>query len=94
MTARALGGAAALRDAADRVETATSVQVLYLNGQPRCAFTAREIAAMFGLPYRWILNRIDEGRVRVIHEGLREKVIPVSELAELASWAEQLGNQS
>jgi len=92
MTARALRDVDTIRDAAHNVEpaTASTPPVLYINGKPRCAFTARHIAEMYDLPYRWILDRIHDGRIRVIHEGLREYVIPVSELAELASWAEHL----
>jgi hypothetical protein len=92
MTARALRDVETLRGAADRVEPAAAgvPPVLYVDGKPRCAFTARHIAEIFDLPYRWILDRINDGRIRVIHEGLREYVIPVSELAELASWAEHL----
>jgi hypothetical protein len=91
VTARALRGVDTISDAASKVEPADTVQVLYLNGIPRAGLTAREISETYGLPYRWIMGKIHEGRVRVIHEGLREYIIPVSELAEIAKWAEYLG---
>lgn len=90
MTARALHGIDTIHAAANATEPATTLLVLYVNGMPRCGFTARQISEIWNLPYRWIMNLIHDGRIRVLHEGLREYVIPVSELAEIASWAEQL----
>jgi hypothetical protein len=90
VTARALRGVDTISDAASKVEPADTVQVLYLDGIPRAGLTAREISETYGLPYRWIMTKIHEGRLRVIHEGLREYIIPVSELAEIAKWADHL----
>jgi hypothetical protein len=91
VNARALRGLDTIGGAASKVEPAATVQVLYLNDIPRAGLTAREISETYGLPYRWIMGKIHEGRIRVIHEGLREYIIPVSELAAIASWAEHLG---
>jgi hypothetical protein len=79
-------GLAAIKNAADNVEPAASVQVLYINGLPRCGFSVREVAETWHLPYKRILAEIDAGRLRAIKGG-RDYVIPVSELAVIASWA-------
>jgi hypothetical protein len=76
----------ALRDAVTAIQPAGSVQYLVLDGVPRTGLTAHEISQAFGVPYRWLLTQIRDGRV----QGLREYVIPVSELAEIAKWAEYL----
>ncbi len=87
MTARRLKGLDALRDAVVAVETASTVQVLYINGIPRCGFTVKEVAETFHLPYKRILAEIHAGRLRAIR-GSRDLVIPVSELAVIESWAQ------
>lgn len=80
---------AAIQEAAEKVAPAATVQVLHLNGIPRCGLTVREVAQIWSLPYRRILNEIKDGRVRVISGG-RDYVIPVSELAVIANWAKRL----
>ena len=83
-------GLEAIRDAADAVEPAPTIHVLMLNGIPRGGLTTKEVAAHFGLPYKRILAEIHAGRIRVITGG-RDYVVPVSELATIASWADYQG---
>jgi len=84
-TPRRLKGLDALRDAA--VETAPALHVLNVGEIPRTALTVREVSLSTGLPYRWLHDRIHEGRIRVISEGLREKVIPLAEIPKILDWA-------
>lgn len=87
--ARRLKGVTALRDAADAVEPAGTVQVIYLDGKPHCGFKVKTVAEMWDLPYRRLLAEIQAGRVGVI-TGSRDLVVPVSQLAVIADWMEHL----
>lgn len=84
-TPRRLKGLDALRDAA--VETAPALHVLNIGDITVGALTVKEAAVFTRLPYRWLHDRIHEGRIRVISEGLREKVIPLSEIPKILDWA-------
>ena len=85
MTARRQRGLDVIRDCA--VEAAPAIHVLILDGVPRVSLRTSEVAQCTGIPARTVLKLIDEGRIRVIG-GTREYVIPVSELAEITSWAD------
>ncbi|MGH8571001.1 MAG: hypothetical protein ACREX8_00290 [Gammaproteobacteria bacterium] len=84
MTARRLKGLDAITDTA--LVAAPAIHVLILRDVPRTGLTADETAQITGLPYKRILKEIRNGRIRVITGGSAH-VIPVTELAEIMTWA-------
>ena len=85
MTTRRLAGLDAIADAAKAAPPA--VHVLILDGIPRTGLSLKEVSQITGLPYWRIRKEVADGRIRVITGG-QQYVVPVSELAEIASWAE------
>jgi hypothetical protein len=84
---RRLVGLDAIRDAAKAAPPA--VHVLILDGIPRTGLTVNEVSQITGLPKWRICKEIRDGRIRVITGG-QQYVVPVAELATIASWAEYL----
>jgi chemotaxis signal transduction protein len=90
--ARRLKGLTAIGDAVTRDTAAQpAVHVLVLDGVPRTGLTVTEVARITGMPATRIRAEIQRGRIRVI-DGGRNYVIPVSELAEIANWAQYMNS--
>lgn len=85
MTARPLRGVQAIGDAA--LQAPPAIHVLVLDGLPRTGLSVREVAKITGHKEDRIRREIRNGRLRADREG-QSAVIPVSELAEIAKWAD------
>lgn len=88
MTARALRGVDMIRDAA--LEAPPAVHVLILNDLPRTGLSIREVATITGHKIDRIRKAVRNGEIRSDRSG-QAAVIPVTELAEIAKWADHQG---
>lgn len=90
MTARKPNRLTTITEAA--LAAPVAIHVLPVDEIPVVGLTVREVALSTRLPYRWLLDEINAGRVRAIKAG-RGYVVPVGELAGLMTRAELQGRQ-
>ena len=83
MTARAIRETIAN----DTASMACWVHVLVLAVVPRTGLSVTEVSKITGMPASRIRREIRNGRIRATNCG-HSYVIPVSELAEIANWAQ------
>jgi hypothetical protein len=87
MTARALRGLEAIRDTAIQPELIPAIPFVTIDGLPRTGLSVKEIAKITGHRENRIRTEIRNGRLKADGDG-QSYVIPVSELATIAGWAE------
>ena len=85
MTARALRGVQAIGDAA--LQAPPAIHVLILDGLPRTGLSVKEVAKISGHKEDRIRRAVRNGEIKADRTG-QAAVIPVSELAEIAKWAD------
>ena len=87
MTARALRGVQAIGDAA--LQAPPAIHVLILDGLPRTGLSVKEVAKISGHKEDRIRRAVRNGEIKADRTG-QAAVIPVSELAVIANWAEHI----
>ena len=87
MTARALRGVQAIGDAA--LQAPPAIHVLILDGLPRTGLSVKEVAKISGHKEDRIRRAVRNGEIKADRSG-QAAVIPVSELAVIANWAEHI----
>lgn len=85
MTARALRGVQAIGDAA--LQAPPAIHVLILDGLPRTGLSVKEVAKISGHKEDRIRRAVRNGEIKADRSG-QAAVIPVTELAEIAKWAD------
>jgi hypothetical protein len=85
MTARALRGVETIAAAA--LAAPPAVHVLVLNGLPRTGLTVKEVATISGHAIDRIRKAVRNGEIKADRTG-QAAVIPVTELATIAAWAD------
>ena len=85
MTARALRGVQAIGDAA--LQAPPAIHVLILDGLPRTGLSVKEVAKISGHKEDRIRRAVRNGEIKADRTG-QAAVIPVSELAKIAKWAD------
>jgi len=87
VTARALRGVQAIGDAA--LQAPPAIHVLILDGLPRTGLSVKEVAKISGHKEDRIRRAVRNGEIKADRTG-QAAVIPVSELAVIANWAEHI----
>jgi len=85
VTARALRGVQAIGDAA--LQAPPAIHVLILDGLPRTGLSVKEVAKISGHKEDRIRRAVRNGEIKADRTG-QAAVIPVSELAKIAKWAD------
>jgi len=85
VTARALRGVQAIGDAA--LQAPPAIHVLILDGLPRTGLSVKEVAKISGHKEDRIRRAVRNGEIKADRSG-QAAVIPVTELAEIAKWAD------
>lgn len=91
MTPRPLRGVDMLNEAARRPQPTTIPTIPYIiyDGLPRTGLSVREVAKISGHKEDRIRRAVRNGEIKADRSG-QAAVIPVSELAVIANWAEHI----